>query len=145
MKKIVDQIRFSNASKNRIFFKKIKIKWYLVENKNHYYEVKIDKKSVLKVKSNGVIVTKRLLNFSEEDHILNYLHDLNLRLPLLDSLSIVCPNIQHKLEITLGKFFLSVAWCSNDEIDADSAFSSIRALTDYIESIEEINFGFHFA
>jgi hypothetical protein len=44
MKKIVDQIRFSAEQKNKLFFKKIKIKWYLVENKNHYYEIKIDQK-----------------------------------------------------------------------------------------------------
>ena len=145
MKKIVDQIRFSDISKDRMLgVRKLKIKWYLVEYKNHYYEIKIDQKSVLKVKSNGVIVTKRLLNDSEEDRILGYLNDLNLKLPLPAPSSLVCPNINHKLEITIGEFFLSITWCSNDEIDADSAFSSIRELTDYIESIEEVNFGFNY-
>ena len=142
MKKTLDQIRFSAVTKKNIFFKKIKIKWYLVENKNHYYEIKIDQKSILKVKSSGVIVTKRLLNDLEEGRIICYLQDLNLKLPLLDRLSLVSPNINHKLEITIGEFFLCIAWCSNDEFDADSAFSSIRELTNYIESIEEVNFGF---
>ena len=144
MKKIVDQLRFSATPKNKLFFKKIKIKWYLVENKNYYYEIKIDQKSVLKVKSNGVIVTKRLLNNIEEHRILGYLNDLNLKLPTPDSRCWVSPNIDHKLEITIGEFLLSIKWCSNDEIDADSAFSSIQQLTDYIESIEEVNFGFNY-
>jgi hypothetical protein len=144
MKKIVDQIRLSSAKKKKIFFKKIKIKWFLVESKHHYYEIKIDQKSILKVKCKGVIVTKRLLNDFEEERILGYLNDLNLKLPLPDSSSLVCPNINHKLEITIGEFFLTIAWCSNDEIDADSVFRSIRELTDYIQSIEEVNFGFHF-
>ncbi len=145
MKKIVDQIVFSDISKNKMLgFRKLKIKWYLVKNKNHYYEINIGQKSVVQVKSNGVIVAKRLLNDSEEGLVLQYLQGLNLKLPLPDSQSIISPNIQHKLEITLGELFLSIAWSSNDELGADSAFSSIRELTDYIESIEKINFGFVF-
>ena len=87
MKKIVDQIRLSSVRRKKIFFKRIKIKWYLVGSKHHYYEIKIDQKSILKVKCKGVIVTKRLLNDIEEDRILGYLNDLNLKLPLPDSSS----------------------------------------------------------
>jgi len=145
MKNIVDQIVLSSISKNKILgSKELKIKWYLVKNKNHYYEINIGQKSEVQVKSNGVIVAKRLLNDLEERRILRYIHEFNLKLPIPDSQSIVEPNIQHQLEITLGELFLSIIWSSNDELEDDLPFSSLRALTYYIESIEKINFGFVF-
>jgi len=50
----------------------------------------------------------------------------------------------NELEKVLDMLKKAVAAGELDEMDADSGFSSIRELTNYIESIEDVNFDFNF-
>jgi hypothetical protein len=135
----------SNSLKDHILLgESINIKWYLIKNRNHYYQVTLSNQSELKIKSDGELLAKRFLTESEESRIWQLLNNLKVRLPFKDGLMHICPNIQHKLDINSGELSFSIAWSSIDESHCESAFKSIRMLTDFIESLEQVHFGFMF-
>lgn len=134
----------SNFKDHILLGEPINITWYLIKNRNHYYQVTLSNKSELKIKSDGELLAKRFLTESEESRIWQLLNNLKVRLPFKDGLMNISPNIQHKLDINSGELSFSIAWSSIDELDSESTFKSVRMLTDFIENLERVNFGFMF-